>query len=158
VQINSAGGIPYWYRNEDFVDHLDLTTLSVWYPKRLLCPDSHARILRNNFIHRSYGMNMETISSAWPGPVCVNLARVRRPSMKFAFADALDWWIEGWASNHYLDEQHVDFAYSLATAFRHRGRVNAAFYDGHVESLLRAQIDTSLSSTAHSTYWKPYQP
>ena len=85
---------------------------------------------------------------------------MRRAAQKIAFADSLDWWIDTWGSNKYIDEYALGGTPTLplANAYRHRGRMNAACYDGHVETMPRAQVDRTLDAQAINLIWSPYQP
>jgi prepilin-type N-terminal cleavage/methylation domain-containing protein/prepilin-type processing-associated H-X9-DG protein len=157
VQINGASGVPAWFANDAYTEMLDITASSV-FPLSRLCPESRAVKGGSRLVMFSYGMNSDTVVAAWPGAVYVTNRRVMRAADKIAFADALDWWCTGWSSNLYVDENSVGGGQTTHCAYRHRGRVNAAFHDGHVEAMQRAKIDRSINAGTYGTYWNPYQP
>ncbi len=65
--------------------------------------------------------------------------QVRRPSAKFKMSDSSDWWIIWWFSNN-----------GINPAYRHGdgkwGGLNIGFFDGHVASMKRQEVDRDFST------------
>jgi prepilin-type N-terminal cleavage/methylation domain-containing protein/prepilin-type processing-associated H-X9-DG protein len=146
-----AGWSDPWYDNYDFIDRLYSDPATRYAAaagsslvKSELCPLAVKRKGQTtSAVAYSYGMNAmyyRTVPAA-----AGESARVARNSMdgiaaKVAFLDGLDWsltlggasptsyWVGGVPST----EGYTRFK---TTAYRHRQRANAAFFDGHVAAL-----------------------
>jgi len=82
-------------------------------------------------------------------------SRIRRPSNKIAWADAMGYWIQKSASGQYTGEGTGS---GTRIAYRHNGGVNIAFFDGHAEWLTRKQVDLNLLTTAAAdALWYVYR-
>lgn len=115
----------------------------------MLCPLSKPSPLSGNqAMTLSYGMNCYKV---WTNPIGYGVgftqfhsSSLRRPERKIAFCDALsgdlvysassaaNYWIGGIAR-----PEGVSFS---AVAYRHQGRANVAYYDGHVGRMLPKDV------------------
>ncbi len=146
-----------WFRNYAFRRQLnDAPTVSAdgFYTAEtvnntgLLCPNSRAMLVpgghaSKNSIQKSYGMSSDQTTSrpAWvdvnvyPNIEAWKLSRIIGASQRLAFADATHHLIghAGYSSNrlNYLNAGELNWS---GVAYRHRGNVNIAMMDGHVES------------------------
>ena len=86
-----------------------------------------------------YGRNDE-FGSSWriPNHRVTKLERLRNPSDKLAAMDANDWKTEyskaDYRNNYLLTGEVLPSIANVMPAYRHSGRINAVFYDGHVKS------------------------
>lgn len=149
-----------WKTNADYLEQLEQDS-NTW-PSKLLCAESLAVTGGTLSVTRSYGANIGTSASVSDRDFTFPVAQIRRSGDKIAFIDALDWWVNEIGANKYVGEAVV-VGISMNAAYRHRGRANIAFYDGHVGSLPRADIDyTGLSATERTArqvaMWYPLSP
>jgi prepilin-type N-terminal cleavage/methylation domain-containing protein/prepilin-type processing-associated H-X9-DG protein len=157
----NAALLPNWQDNPNFSELLELPPGGN-YPTKMLCPESYAAAhptAARAPVMWSYGWNANNLNddAVVPKDKCHwRVNQVRRASQKIAISDALDWWLTGWGSRHYTTETLI--AQQMYCAYRHRGRVNFACFDGHVESAARNTIDTLQSATAYNTYWNVTAP
>jgi len=114
----------------------------------------------------SYGMNY----TDWADPADLSLwyaatpnqpaisykaSRIRKPSEKIAWADAMGPWTRKASSNLYTGEATGD---GTRIAYRHQGGVNIAFFDGHAERLMRKEVDQNMLTTARANaLWYAYK-
>lgn len=110
-------------------------------PARMLCPLARADSARGTpQLVTAYGCN-STISSpvdgSWVGP---KAGQGGLPS-KLAFVDALDWNVTLTAAKSVATAEGVYVGNSVN--YRHHGAVNAVFFDGHVASMHRAELDSA---------------
>ena len=135
-----------WMHNEEF---MKLVTGDVfratyeYWPEKLLCPlatfalqvdtaASHKDGRAN--IARSYGRNNE-FGPAWNNPSVrsIKLGSIRNPSGKLDFMDATGWnpeYSHAVSSSYYTKHGEGTI---MGVAYRHSRKVNASFYDGHVQ-------------------------
>ena len=130
-----------------------------------ICPNA-ALALSNGYvdntypIRQCYGMNFQDFADpsipsmymygvgTWPAKtwIAYKVSQIRKPSEKLAWADALFTWIRYAGSSQYIGEI-VAPATNNVIAYRHRGGVNIAFFDGHAEWLPRKQVDVTYLTT-----------
>jgi len=153
---------PYtpWYNNDSFRRSLGLPlvsrddkerrpfgTLQEWpanMPRKFICPSASYALKHPEDglypVDRSYGVNVAGDHAAWKKGVS-NLGDkegwVKRPSEKVFMADALDWWILHVFCRDYFEygEKWLGRETYGITAFRHYGRVNILYWDGHCGQL-----------------------
>jgi prepilin-type N-terminal cleavage/methylation domain-containing protein/prepilin-type processing-associated H-X9-DG protein len=155
---NNTGSL--WTANPGFKAFLGNDLAGGAYPKSFLCVESLGYKSFDGSISRTYGINNESIHSTHtsvhaPGTSCeYQRNRIRRPSDKFMFLDAVDFWATGWSSQVYATETYVP----CAAAYRHRTGLNAVFFDGHVETRNRTTVDISKTPSVYNANWAAYQP
>jgi prepilin-type processing-associated H-X9-DG protein/prepilin-type N-terminal cleavage/methylation domain-containing protein len=126
----------HWMDNTTYRSLLGIgtKTLSNW-DAGMLSPTARSTLVRD-----SWGYNLTGVPGGWsvPGFVSgVTISKVARPSQSIAFADALDSLIAKDGADRYVDGTDT---YTLqAIAYRHDGRANVVFWDGHVKSVTRAE-------------------
>lgn len=125
VPLRNASGQP-WYEIADYLSYLANTNV---FPKRVLCPKAGPIF---QYYAGGYGGNATALGLSNPSQM-----NVAHPAESMAFADALDWNVSIGGQNGY---QGVDVYTASTIAYRHGGKANLAFWDGHAESLARAQI------------------
>ncbi|MCK6489075.1 MAG: DUF1559 domain-containing protein [Planctomycetes bacterium] len=168
----SNGGSNAWFGVPEFREKLDLPTGTGAYPKQMLCPESLGlRMIATDNIMRTYGYNTMlygsgapvgerstmTIGHATAADACYVLRnKVSKPSQRFSIADGLDWWLSSWGSQFYTKEENDPN--TMDCAYRHRGGLNANFWDGHVEFVNRTKFDITKNGQAESTYWATTRP
>jgi len=167
---------PYtpWYNNDYFRQAMGLPRvpdeqkqrrqqIQEWQPnvpRNLICPQAHYALEHPEnglyAIDRSYGVNVECDAYALRqgvGSLFDKESWIRQSATKLFLADALDWWITYLNCKRYFEygENYVGFETYGAVAYRHFGRVNLIYWDGHVGQLPAEQVvnDTSL--------WYPFK-
>ncbi|MBN2137715.1 MAG: prepilin-type N-terminal cleavage/methylation domain-containing protein [Sedimentisphaerales bacterium] len=157
-----TGYNPYtpWYNSDSFRRSIGLPVLTreqkerrpigslqEWQPnvkRKFICPAASYALDHPEEglypIDRSYGVNVD--GDYWARKRGVSdlydkEGWVKHPSEKLLMADALDWWI-GYA----FREKYVEFGENWTgydtygmTAYRHYGRTNILYWDGHSEKL-----------------------
>ena len=168
VNINGGGTGAGWSNNPQFLELLGRTSAS--WAGALLCPESYTVKARTNLVNQCFGANVGGVNiTISPLPaIGFHTSRVPRPSDKLAWADAWDFWINDLWCQKFDVERKISnsspaYIDSMATAFRHRGKVSAVFYDGHAEARQRDAIDPSRTSGAAkaallSTTWYVTNP
>ncbi len=65
--------------------------------------------------------------------------------------DALDWWFSYWECNKYAvhGEERKDFDTYGSAAFRHLGKTNIAYWDGHVDQMTVTEFKDHLEMWLH---------
>lgn len=151
----SRGPYTPWYNNDYFRQVLGLSVLSreqkerrwpeiqEWkpnVPRKFICPSATYALKHPEDglypIDRSYAVNIDGDYYARKKGVSDLYDKgdwVRHPSAKLFMADALDWWIGYAFCKKYLEygENWVGFDTYGMTAFRHYGKVNLMYWDGH---------------------------
>lgn len=128
-----------WNSNPDFIAYLQQKAGQAAWQQSLLCPTSLRGRKQSDDGYRSYGMNFTGIAGGWDTPgtsKAMRIPSVSNPSKVMAFADALDWQIRIGRSDAYAGEVYAQHA----IAYRHNGKVNVVFYDGHVKSMPRSEV------------------
>jgi len=150
----TAGEKIWWYQDEDFraLANVGVPAFSggAHYPKRFICPAATwaFETAEKGYprIDRSYGFN-ETrvlilrgysgVPLAKMGPFGVRKTEVSRPAEIIQMADSLGHTVDRPSASAYTAEQEPPGGQGKVTAYRHRGKANLLFFDGHVESLGR---------------------
>ena len=167
---------PYtpWYNNDYFRQAMGLpivpdeqkqrrSQIQEWppnMPRGFICPDARYALTHpENGLYpmdRSYGVNVEFDAHALrrgTGSLLDKESWVRDPATKIFLADALDWWITYLNCRRYLEygENYVGFETYGAIAYRHSGRVNVIYWDGHVGQLPAEQV------VENTSLWYPFK-
>lgn len=145
VPINDHNYVNQWYEYDMFIQYLDSNSsgYSRW-PEHLICPDATKSRLDIDasgkcLIAYSYGFNSQGLpDTTGTIPRAFRNDQILKPSNRLEFADALDWWLSYTYVNNYIDENTI--LKTKAIAYRHLKGVNALFFDGHVESLVREEV------------------
>ena len=142
-----------WASNPAFYEYFGLTGdgqgTPAWgfYPHEFLCPQAKQarRVTLMNNIMQSYGMNVEGLGPDRVGGQFVTqgfrTSVITRPSQKILFIDALTYNVNMNASDPAIyeslqgEENRPANPTTGIVAYRHKGRANAAFFDGSVRSL-----------------------
>ncbi|WP_052362546.1 prepilin-type N-terminal cleavage/methylation domain-containing protein [Geminisphaera colitermitum] len=136
VPIQITSGDIKWHRNPAFLEYISKQPGNITlgnFPKALRCPTA---ISAGNNLGYTYGINANSRFSTVSG-VAVPMRQIRmeeilRPSKTMAFADGVDWQLfadgaEGYKGN--------ETGASHAPAYRHGGKANLVYFDGHVARL-----------------------
>lgn len=148
----AASGRVLWTGNSDFLNLLDISQtvnstsdLKKAWPRQLLCPKA---TIDGGRIDRCYAYNRTGITAIYSKPGAKAMVRsmeIPYPSKVIAFVDAVNWMMDyDVPVGDYIGEVTQD----NTVAYRHNGRANAVFFDGHVESLSKEQI------TAGAELWR----
>jgi prepilin-type N-terminal cleavage/methylation domain-containing protein/prepilin-type processing-associated H-X9-DG protein len=157
-----------WYDNDYFRRSLGLplvrpedkkrrfSDIQEWkanVPRKFICPAASYAIKHPEEglypIDRSYGVNVDGDFFAAIGGVSGDLLDkegwVKRPSEKLFMADALDWWIGYAFCKKYPEfgENWLGYETYGMTAYRHYGRVNLLYWDGHCGQLAGDEVMNS---------------
>lgn len=160
-----AGGIQqtYWFGNVAYAQFLDDDKAQIdanKWPKRLRCPASQ---MTTWF---PMGMNGSGIDFNRTNVVWFRTTRsIPTPAETMLIGDANDWNVVPNAtlkSGEPANAAPGSLGYQSMMSARHRGRVSAAFYDGHAESLAQRTVE---SYTWTDPFWfisatcqnRPYQ-
>ena len=167
---------PYtpWYNNDYFREAMGLprasdeqkqrrSQIQEWQPnmpRKFICPEARYALEHpENGLYamdRSYGVNVELDAHAiraGMGNLSDKDSWVTQPGTRLFLADALDWWITYLNCRRYFEygENYVGFETYGAIAYRHFGRVNLAYWDGHVGQLPAEQV------VNENSLWYPFK-
>lgn len=130
--------------------NLKVSSSSYW-PVKFICPEATTALnrphpsdptLTDRNIELAYGMNLMDLPSSSSGQYrSVKLSQVVKPSAKLHFLDGTT---RGLTFNYACSPSYYNIygesdSYNM-TAYRHAGRANALFYDGHAEAVTYQQI------------------
>jgi prepilin-type N-terminal cleavage/methylation domain-containing protein/prepilin-type processing-associated H-X9-DG protein len=152
------------------------------YPHRMpidfLCPEAIKAIDAANEVGAQpqfvYGYNI-TNFTVFPKPVPadgayinfrgIKLAQVRNSSSKLMWADAVDFQVDRRRSDDYYEVDGSDELRENTTdnnhyvAYRHEGKLNVLFWDGHAQTLRRDEVAApDDSSPLWDRLWNPLVP
>ena len=160
-----AGGIQqaYWFGNVAYAQYLDDNKAQIdsnKWPKRLRCPTSQVTTWFPMGMNGS-GIDFERTNVVW----FRTMRSIPTPTETMLIGDANDWNVVPNAtlkSGEPANAAPSDLGYGSMMSARHRGRVNASFYDGHAESLAQRTVE---SYTWTDPFWfistncqnRPYQ-
>ncbi len=121
------------------------------YPKKFICPS--ARYALNHpeeglyAIDRSYGLN----THVYYYKDYVRRRLESQSSRIVSLGDALDWWFSYWDCDKYAvhGEEWKGFATYGTAAFRHMGKANMAYWDGHVDQMTVTELKDHLEMWLH---------
>lgn len=140
---------------------------SYYWPRGYICPNASLAFKEteptkpNCFgIIYSYGLNREGLPSysehsagKYRG---IKNTEVARPSSKILFADATDWMVcyERANKTTYYDVygEAYSASYNNMPAYRHSGRLNITYYDGHTGSASFREIYDVVSTSTSKLY------
>ncbi|EIP98145.1 prepilin-type N-terminal cleavage/methylation domain-containing protein [Opitutaceae bacterium TAV1] len=138
MRVRLADQSGKWHDTADFLQYLagSKPTESSGYklPDSMRCPD---RIVHSD--HTSYGYNFTNLSSTVKEQG-VRQTDVPRPSRTIAFADALDYQVNSSNAKNY---QPGVGKISQTVAFRHNGKINVVFWDGHASTRPQQEITSN---------------
>ena len=144
LRIDAGSYKDMWIKNTSYIGSLGVKVKSddiKYVGPDILCPDAqkafNAKIDGLAVISYSYGRNNE-YGPTWNSPLnrCIKLSRLRNSASKLLIMDGLDYTVD-YRRAFYLSYYGVkgeNTSGSSIVAYRHGGRLNAAFYDGHAKS------------------------
>lgn len=161
-----------WYLNESYMRLLGVSTkrdssnqLNGQVALSALCPGAtyataQAEEGKYGFIGYSYGRNNE-YGALWNDPVyrIIKSSRLRNPSEKLLVMDATDYntlYNRGNAYFLYGEKPEREGAMNSTPAYRHAGKLNAVFFDGHAAgglSLEQLYDPAGMNSDTYRKYW-----
>jgi prepilin-type N-terminal cleavage/methylation domain-containing protein/prepilin-type processing-associated H-X9-DG protein len=150
-----------WFQNELFRRNIGLNPTPtdaannfLFVPSAIICPNA-TFCLQNPYatgqyyIQCSWGMNVTYFYQlpSFPDDCLYRRSTVPSPDRKAFTMDALDWWVTEFNSDTYVSEE-ATLDHTQVTAYRHQGRINLTYFDGHIGSLPRKQV------TFNDALWK----
>jgi prepilin-type processing-associated H-X9-DG protein/prepilin-type N-terminal cleavage/methylation domain-containing protein len=166
-----------WSNNNQFRKALGIQEHHVGFgtsnrvPLELLCPEASKAIAQANKVggqaQFSYGYNIVNMLVLPPGATGtaiefrgIKATKVHNAAAKLMFADAMDFQVNRAHSDDYLKVPGADDLRpggdSEYVAFRHGGKVNVLFWDGHASTLQRNEVAAKDStSPLWQTLWNP---
>lgn len=159
-----------WYRNESYMRLLGISSkrdtsdlLNGQVPLSVLCPGatyafSQAEEGKYGFIGFVYGRNNE-YGALWNDPVyrIIKSSRLRNPSEKLLVMDATDYntlYSRGRAYFLYGEKPETEGGQNSTPAYRHAGKLNTVFFDGHASGGLTPEQLYDPAGTGSDTYRK----
>jgi prepilin-type processing-associated H-X9-DG protein/prepilin-type N-terminal cleavage/methylation domain-containing protein len=120
----------------------DLEEYKPAFERRFICPSARYALTHGQdglyAMNHSYGLNAEVYYYADH-----ILRRLESESGRvLCMADAMDWWFNYWQCDKYLEygEEWLGFDTYGTAAFRHRGKANVSYWDGHVEAMTAVEL------------------
>lgn len=178
---DSSGSRDAWFKNPTYFQLLGIRFKEddpQFVVPSFLCPNG--TLVNENDRHKDgfsdisvvYGRNDE-FGSSWriPNHRVTKLERLRNPSSKLAAMDANDWKTEyakaDYWNNYSQTGEVLPSISNVMPAYRHSGKINAVFYDGHVKTgiLWRELFDPAepvrpsdpKTSRLYDLYWNLWQ-
>lgn len=110
------------------------------WPAAFFCPAATTRVgtdENGSRIYMSYGINYADFKSGWTANSfkSYKISALKRPSLLIDWADGVDYMLNNNTSNPSFYATSGEVYSSGVVAYRHNGRVNLNFYDGHCETL-----------------------
>ena len=116
------------------------------YEKKYICPSAQYALNHPEDglypIDRSYGLNAHVYYfKGW-----VKRRLESQSARILCMGDALDWWFNYWECDNYdtSGEQWLGFDTYGSAAFRHLGKANMSYWDGHVDAMTSEQLKEHL--------------
>jgi prepilin-type N-terminal cleavage/methylation domain-containing protein/prepilin-type processing-associated H-X9-DG protein len=138
-----------WMTNRLFRKDLGLKadeafpTTAGYAPSGLICPKAALSLAGSDSrgwysMATSWGGNITGLIW-WDPSLTLGFRRsqVVNPFEKLWICDSTDWWVHKDMSDSYLGEFCSP---NLTPAYRHRGRIGVAFFDGHADTLKKEQV------------------
>lgn len=143
-----------WFASTTFRTGLDLPDSATTFPRQLICPNAKVSLRTGNdatgfLAEQSWGY-IDTADMVFGPTMSYVRAQVVSPSDKLWMMDGLDWIVFRWNAPTYNPEEPAK--QNQTPAYRHRGRIDAVFWDGHTD---RMSMDESYGV---SRMWIPYAP
>lgn len=136
--------LPYtgviWAQNSLFRQSIGQADDGTFYfSKGLICPNATLSLtsapdsLGRLYMPTSWGCNVTGLTW-WDTTQVLAYRRTQvvSPSAKAWVCDATDWWVHKGVSGSYVGEVHPPY---MTPAYRHRGGLNIAHFDGHAATL-----------------------
>ncbi|AHF90184.1 N-terminal cleavage protein [Opitutaceae bacterium TAV5] len=142
MRVKNTDGTGKWHDTSTFLRYLgDSKSSGSKLPLSMRCPDREDPA-QTDSDHTAYGYNFTGL-----GPEAqaqgISQTEIPRPSQTLAFADAVDYQVNKTNSDKYTGAAKT----TQAVAYRHGGRINIAYWDGHVNSRQRSEVANN------STLW-----
>jgi len=149
-----------WHKNTLFRGFLGLSPGSYNFRGGLICPmatDCLNSPVGPDEYNTCWGANLSGLpdpdwSTFWTASAYYTFAyrrsAISRPDMKIYFGDSISWILHSWWSDE-------DLPVGSSPDYRHRGRFNVCFFDGHGGFLTRNQAGR-LHNSNYGLYWKPF--
>lgn len=153
----------FWYRNREFLDQLrgfsdpdDTSSIARNFPAEKL--DKRAQSLKSpgwDHVRGNYGaFEKDPTNASWGSSdydSSFSIAQLTSPGRTASFATALDWRIKNGTS--YNGQETGNGQGKMA--YRHDGKAIVAFYDGHVESITKADMEKIMDNGGKDhPFWK----
>lgn len=145
-----------WFINTEFYANLSSRKAQSFenWPIELLCPTSVAagntpEALHYTYAAYSFGYN---VTQKISGERRFIQNEVARPAASIAWADSVDWLID-WTGTKNYDDSAPTTSKSKAVAYRHDGKANVVYWDGHVNRLNRSQVEVAAVSDTNMALW-----
>lgn len=152
----------YWFGNQAYAQFLEVDTFAAnGWPKRLRCPASNISTWFPMGMN-GLGIDFSTRNVVW----FRSIRSIPTPTETMLIGDANDWNLT--PHSNILSGEPANVApgslgYMSMMSNRHRGRTNAAYYDGHVASVSQRTLE---SYTSNDPFWyispvcqnRPYAP
>lgn len=121
------------------------------YPRRFICPSAGYALNHSEQglfpLDRSYGLN----AHVYYVETTIRNSALRHSAHRVCAADALDWWFNYWECDKYDEYGEIWLGFKTygMAAFRHLDKANAAFWDGHCETVTADQLKENLEFWLH---------
>lgn len=150
--LDTPGTEGKWFANKVFYAYLTPQKLptSQW-PESFMCPVSQAA--GNTTVGYSFGYNVTGKNSSAFQLRQFRQSEIARPSTTLAWADAVDWKIDQTGADLYV-ESTPTVKYNKAVAYRHGGKINVVYWDGHLGRLGREQVIVNAPTDATALLWR----
>ena len=141
-----------WYRNNGSRSAISAPQNTDRFQREQVCPMSTRSLSSpdaNGLVGMgsSYGFNHETLG--WPIADVITgarLERVRQASAKMAATDSINWFVRKSRSANYRTYADENLTSNTETpAYRHDGRTNILFFDGHAAAVARELVATGVA-------------
>ncbi len=116
------------------------------FERRFICPSAGYALNHPEEglypMDRSYGLN----AHVYYFEDYVRRRLESQSSRILCMADAMDWWMNYWQCDKYLEygENWVGFNTYGTAAFRHQDKANVSFWDGHVDQMTAEELKSHL--------------
>jgi prepilin-type N-terminal cleavage/methylation domain-containing protein/prepilin-type processing-associated H-X9-DG protein len=131
VMTDENGTEKHWYDYLEFMEYLGFRNAR--QGKQVTCPNAAET---NVTLLRVYGINGTGLTNPYKGQKNARrqfrIEEVVTPSRSMAFADGLDWQLFSDGASNYTGEAGTQ---THAVAYRHDGKANLVYYDGHTARL-----------------------
>lgn len=151
----------YWTVNGLYRSYINQEKISAWHVKReMTCPEATFElqtpapdpVLDKWGLTYTYGFNIQgkSLGDAFVG---YQQKEFLKPAAKFCFSDAIDWWMSAYGSTLYVSESYEPAGATGQVAYRHNGGVNISYYDGHIVTRPRNEVDYTYTASQYWVFW-----